>query len=489
MSGARGWTLGWGVLLCASLGLLAWWSAAGAREAALGAYGAALGVYGVWAWGVVSGREVPLGWAVGVGLAARGLMLLGAPLFSDDIWRYLWDGHVQLQGVNPYLHAPSSEAVAGLRTAWWSLINHKEVPTIYPPAAQGVFALSALVGGGSDAVMRAWMVAGELLGIWGLGRCVPASRRAQVWALALWSPLLVVEFAGSGHLDALALAGLIWALAWGGEGRWGRAGLALGWSVGAKVLGVVALPFLLASAWRGGRAGRWGRVGRLVGGASLVVALTFAPYFTGVIFGEGGTFGQGFSTYARKWRWNDGPYAAVFAGHEALLETASAPGGGEPVWRMDALTGPLGALGVRHVHEGREVVSTTFTRYEVASNLTKGMAALLLALLGWSLLWLRAPPLEATLAWIGVLLLVSPVVHPWYVAWLVPLALARRFWPFVLWGGSVVLSYGLRGDGGAWDVALRVVEYGPVVIWAGVEGVRRMGRGGGGDFDAERAGG
>ena len=67
---------------------------------------------------------------------------------SDDLYRYLWDGRVQLHGVHPYAHAPEDQALAGLRDEHWERVNHPEVKTIYPPLAQGTFLVLAAVGAG-----------------------------------------------------------------------------------------------------------------------------------------------------------------------------------------------------------------------------------------------------------------------------------------------------------------------------------------------------
>ncbi|MEM9862802.1 MAG: hypothetical protein AAF938_14360, partial [Myxococcota bacterium] len=72
---------------------------------------------------------------------------LALPVLSDDVYRYLWDGHVLLSGVDPYAHAPASPPLAGLRDADWARINHPVLATIYPPLAQGLFALGRLLGG------------------------------------------------------------------------------------------------------------------------------------------------------------------------------------------------------------------------------------------------------------------------------------------------------------------------------------------------------
>ena len=44
-------------------------------------------------------------------------LLLFAPPHSTDIYRYIWDGRVQADGINPYRYVPADPALAHLRDA------------------------------------------------------------------------------------------------------------------------------------------------------------------------------------------------------------------------------------------------------------------------------------------------------------------------------------------------------------------------------------
>jgi len=74
-----------------------------------------------------------------------------------------------------------------------------------------------------------------------------ASRGSAAWALVYaWNPLVLVEFAGTGHNDPTAMLGLALAL-WLRERAPVASALALAWGALVKLAPIVALPFL----WRG----------------------------------------------------------------------------------------------------------------------------------------------------------------------------------------------------------------------------------------------
>ncbi len=84
---------------------------------------------------------------VGIALVMRAALLPALPFLSSDIYRYVWDGQVQAAGINPYRYLPVDPALAHLRDpAVFPWINRATYAlTIYPPAAQAVFALVGML--------------------------------------------------------------------------------------------------------------------------------------------------------------------------------------------------------------------------------------------------------------------------------------------------------------------------------------------------------
>jgi hypothetical protein len=141
-------------------------------------------------------------------------IIFSPPYLSDDIYRYVWDGRVQSTGTNPYRYIPADDSLAALRDEKiYPNINRRDYAhTMYPPVAEAGFLLITRV---SESVtwMKAAMVAFEAVTIWALVQLLVsfglARQRVLIYA---WHPLAIWEFAGSGHVDALAIAFIALAL-------------------------------------------------------------------------------------------------------------------------------------------------------------------------------------------------------------------------------------------------------------------------------------
>lgn len=144
---------------------------------------------------------------------ARLMFLFSSPQLSDDIYRYLWDGLRLLAGHNPYASAPVEVTNAPAQILHLQeLVNHPTLVTIYPPAAQVVFAIGAGLGG-SVIGMKALFLALDLGSCALLLRLLPAFG-FPVWGAILyaWHPLPILELSGSGHIDAAGIFFLLAAL-------------------------------------------------------------------------------------------------------------------------------------------------------------------------------------------------------------------------------------------------------------------------------------
>lgn len=198
-------------------------------------------------------------------------ILYKPPFLSDDIYRYVWDGRVQAAGINPYEYVPADARLAGLRDeVIYSKINRRDFAhTIYPPLAQAIFGGTTRVSE-SVAWMKATMVGFEALTILALmGLLVSFGLPLQRVVIYAWHPLIVWEFAGSGHVDSAVIAFVCIALYARRRQLETATGIALGCAVLVKLFPVVLFPALYR---------RWGW--RMPAAFALTIVIGYLPYLS-----------------------------------------------------------------------------------------------------------------------------------------------------------------------------------------------------------------
>ena len=203
-------------------------------------------IYLLAAWIVVRARSARSTLLIVITFAVlfRLSILFAPPYLSDDIYRYVWDGRVQAAGINPYRYVPAAPELAHLRDdVIYSKINRRDYAhTIYPPLAQVLFFLTTRI---SESIvwMKVTMLGFEVIAIWAIAQLLTFfGRPRQLLLIYAWHPLVVWEFAGSGHVDAIAVTFIAWAfLAWQRRSNAGAA-LALACGTLIKLFPLVLLP-------------------------------------------------------------------------------------------------------------------------------------------------------------------------------------------------------------------------------------------------------
>jgi alpha-1,6-mannosyltransferase len=163
-------------------------------------------------------------WAVVVGLR-----LVALPLEpGDDFWRYQWEGKIQHAGFNPYVNAPDDPQLEALRAQFpaWHRINHREFRAIYPPGTELFFAGVSRISD-SPLLYKFLFAAADIASIAVLLRLLRgahAPSRAPVGASPngsassssyanaawyAWNPLVVYSFAGSAHFDSIMILPMV----------------------------------------------------------------------------------------------------------------------------------------------------------------------------------------------------------------------------------------------------------------------------------------
>lgn len=136
------------------------------------------------------------------------LTLICLPTFlSNDIYRYIWDGYIQTQGINPYLYSPSALELVNYRnSSIYNSINHPHLPTIYPALAQVLFFLTFLFSKdsiiGTKILLLIFEILTNLVLLKTLNLLNINPTNIAIYALC---PLPIVEFFISGHIDGVGI--------------------------------------------------------------------------------------------------------------------------------------------------------------------------------------------------------------------------------------------------------------------------------------------
>jgi hypothetical protein len=221
-------------------------------------------------------------------------------------------------------------------------------------------------------------------------------------------PLPIIQFALDAHIDAIGLPLLIFGLiAYFRDNKvWSYVLIAL--SISVKPVAVLMLPILFLR-----EEGMWNKA-KVAAIPTIVVAGQFLPYmFSSNPF-------EGLTRFAENWTFNG-------------------------------------------------VVFESLYLYSSDNQKTRLVCAILLCVSLLLLYTRKKEPLDAFYFSVLLLLILSPVVHPWYVSWLAVLLPFARKWSGIVYASTIsftvytIVNYKLHGN---WDQSpmIMVLEYIPVIV-------------------------
>ncbi len=491
-----------------------------------------------------------LAWTIVVpALLFRCILLPTQPIQEIDIYRYLWDGAVSARGLNPYRFTPAqvlaAESEAELSKELRSLvelrdsspamtevlgrIHYADLTTVYPPVSQAVFAVGdwltphdASVSARVSilkVVLSAFDVATIAL-VWQLLKAVGIH---PGWVVAYaWCPLVMKEFANSGHHDSIAVfftTAAVYCVArplvdYSEKIRANSAlagAVLLALAIGAKLYAIVLIPILcaaIAARARPSSAAMFASVTVLLSATCLAPMLLTTPAsvisprpatqtagdLSPEIVPESEAVNDalnspiptsGLKTFVTSWEMNDFLFMLLVENIRPVDPPSQSPAVWFAVapnaWR-EAITTPIaGLLGI----------DARTAAFIVARTVTQCAFLAIAAALAWRVY--RHPNastvVEAsflTLAWFWLL---SPTQNPWYWIWALPLLPFARGRAWYAMSGFVMLYYlrfwlhyqfpegpifGIAYAGTQFfDFVVTWLEYAPWLAWLGIAALRR----------------
>ncbi|MFZ1703434.1 MAG: hypothetical protein WAT79_03755 [Saprospiraceae bacterium] len=184
------------------------------------------------------------------GVVTRIVLLWYFPLLSDDIYRYYFDGTMILEGKNPYGLLPTDVFQHNETRLPLTILERMNSPnyfTVYPPLAQGLFALAALGDNVEQFAMNLKLIL-LLLECGGLYFIVILSQRflgntsASIWYFL--NPLVIIEGVGNLHFEVLIVAFMAPMVYFFLEKKYIKSSFYYVLAIAAKLLPLILLPLL-----------------------------------------------------------------------------------------------------------------------------------------------------------------------------------------------------------------------------------------------------
>jgi hypothetical protein len=377
----------------------------------------------------------------GLGIVFRLLFFGSIPNLSQDFYRFLWDGRLLVQGINPYLISPETYVQSGIEVVPQMQELYKGMGTLnashfsnYPPVNQVFFAIAALFSGksilGSLIVLRSIMLAADV-GILFIGRklLVQLGLHPKKIFWYFLNPFIIIEMSGNLHFEGVMLLFLLGSLYLLHQGKWLMAATLFGVSISVKLIPLLFLPLLYPYFVKEGlfSKGFW-RLKKFFWLVLLIVMVSFAPFISSEFVSNfATTIGLLFQVfefnasvhYIIRW------IAFEFVG-----------------WNLIETTGKILPVIVFIV----VLVLAFFRKNTTTQQLITSM-----------------------LFAVSFYLLLSTTVHPWYVATPLLLSIFTRYQFSILWSLLVMLSYSAYTVAGVeeniWIIALEYVVVLGYLFW------------------------
>lgn len=378
----------------------------------------------------------------------RAVFILAIPNLSQDFYRFLWDGRLLIQGINPYLYTPESFISAGeypvaqakaLYTGMQSL-NASHF-TNYPPVNQLCFALAALLSGksiaGSAMVLRLLIIAADFGTLYFGKKLLKAFNlptHTIFWYIL--NPFIIIELTGNLHFEGVMIFFLIWSLYLLHTGYWKWAAVIFALSIATKLVPLMFLPLFFwwfvkhTSILKNTENTHLG-VLKLIGFYAIIgvsTVLLFIPFFS--------------SEFITNYSKTVGLWFGKFEFNASIYYLARSVGYVFRGWNEIEIIGKILPVLVFLF-----ITSLALLR---KNNTTKKL-------------------ITAMLFAFTFYLFTSTTVHPWYVATILALSIFTRYKFAIVWSFIVIISYlayaNTENSENLWIIALEYIIVYSVFIW------------------------
>ena len=191
---------------------------------------------------------------MGTAILFRLIFLFAIPNLSQDFYRFIWDGRMILEGINPFISIPETFVEKGNIPINQGMELYRGMGqlsgshyTNYPPLNQFNFLIAAVFSNtsivGAVIVMRLQIILADI-GIIYFGKKILKQLNLPQHLIFLYAlnPLIIIELTGNLHFESVMLVFLVWSLHLLLKGRWICSAIILGLSVSVKLIPLLFLP-------------------------------------------------------------------------------------------------------------------------------------------------------------------------------------------------------------------------------------------------------
>lgn len=190
----------------------------------------------------------------GMAIIIRFVFIVATPNLSQDFYRFIWDGRMLVNGLNPYLYLPqdfvlgnyitpnqSAELVKGMQELNASHYSN------YPPLNQFCFFIAALFSNnsilGSIILLRLLLILADI-GVLYMGRKLlfNLNLNPKLIFLYLLNPFIIIELTGNLHFEGVMIFFLLWGIYLFQKGHWKLAAVMMACAINIKLLPLLFLP-------------------------------------------------------------------------------------------------------------------------------------------------------------------------------------------------------------------------------------------------------
>ncbi len=398
--------------------------------------GAFLSLMGIWKLLPTSrGFLIP----ILIGMAFRMVWFMEGPNFSDDYFRFFWDGNLIHENISPYDHKPEEIIDAGTIPLKRNVdklyleMNSPQYYSIYPPINQVFFWFSTLPGlqnlWVNITILRALLLIIEVLGIFFIARLWSNMdlKRGTLW-LYWANPLLIMEGIGNLHFEVVSISFLGIGLYYFQKKKYYRLAVFWALAITTKLNPLVWLPMIKSQL-------SWSRFLTI---CLAVLALSLLILFP--VFGKLrlGNFLESLDLYFHSFEFN----ASLYYLERALGFLISGYNNIAIIGSINALLSVLLILGIAW-------------KYHDSNNFQDLLTGMLMIY--------------------SIYMAFSTTVHPWYAIPLIFLGMASNFYFPLIWSFTIILSYEAYGHAPVRENPwILTMEYIPVYIYAIYEFSKRL---------------